>query len=332
MEAPLLEVRNLRKWFEIRKGLIPRPTAHVRAVEDVSFTLKSHEVLGIGGESGSGKTTLGRAVLRLVEPTSGEILFNGEDITKFDRRQLHAFRRHAQIIFQDPFASLNPRMSIEQILSEPLIVQKTGRSRKERREKAAELLEMVALDADYLSRKPHELSGGQRQRIVIARALAVNPQLVVADEPVSALDVSIQAQIIALLKDLRKRLGLSILFISHDLAVMEDLSDRIAIVYLGRVMEIGPAEVICGSPHHPYTRALLSAVPNPDPGAKRERIILKGDLPDPVNPPSGCVFRTRCPFALPACAEAVPAFRNKGPEHFSACIRDDIRCHDMADT
>jgi oligopeptide/dipeptide ABC transporter ATP-binding protein len=324
METPLLEVKNLRKWFDIRKGIIPKPVAHVRAVEDVSFSLRSHEVLGIAGESGSGKTTLGRAVLRLVEPSSGEILFNGQDIVKFDRRQLHAFRRRAQIIFQDPFASLNPRMTIEQILSEPLIVQKTGRTRRERKQRAGELLEMVALTPDYLTRKPHELSGGQRQRIVIARALAVNPQLVVADEPVSALDVSIQAQIITLLKDLKQRLGLSILFISHDLAVMEDISDRIAIVYLGRMMEIGPSDVICSSPHHPYARALLSAVPNPDPGAKRERIILEGDLPDPVNPPSGCVFRTRCPYALPACAEAIPPMRSKGRDHFSACIRDDI--------
>jgi oligopeptide/dipeptide ABC transporter ATP-binding protein len=324
METPLLEVKNLRKWFDIRKGIIPKPVAHVRAVEDVSFSLRSHEVLGIAGESGSGKTTLGRAVLRLVEPSSGEILFNGQNIVKFDRRQLHAFRRRAQIIFQDPFASLNPRMTIEQILSEPLIVQKTGRTRRERKQRAGELLEMVALTPDYLSRKPHELSGGQRQRIVIARALAVNPQLVVADEPLSALDVSIQAQIITLLKDLKQRLGLSILFISHDLAVMEDLSDRIAIVYLGRMMEIGPSDVICSSPHHPYARALLSAVPNPDPSAKRERIILKGDLPDPVNPPSGCVFRTRCPHALPACAEAIPPMRSKGRDHFSACIRDDI--------
>jgi oligopeptide/dipeptide ABC transporter ATP-binding protein len=324
METPLLEVKNLRKWFDIRKGIIPKPVAHVRAVEDVSFSLRSHEVLGIAGESGSGKTTLGRAVLRLVEPSSGEILFNGQDIVKFDRRQLHAFRRRAQIIFQDPFASLNPRMTIEQILSEPLIVQKTGRTRRERKQRAGELLEMVALTPDYLTRKPHELSGGQRQRIVIARALAVKPELVVADEPVSALDVSIQAQIITLLKDLKQRLGLSILFISHDLAVMEDISDRIAIVYLGRMMEIGPSDVICSSPHHPYARALLSAVPNPDPGAKRERIILEGDLPDPVNPPSGCVFRTRCPYALPACAEAIPPMRSKGRDHFSACIRDDI--------
>jgi oligopeptide/dipeptide ABC transporter ATP-binding protein len=324
METPLLEVKNLRKWFDIRKGIIPKPVAHVRAVEDVSFSLRSHEVLGIAGESGSGKTTLGRAVLRLVEPSSGEILFNGQDIVKFDRRQLHAFRRRAQIIFQGPFASLNPRMTIEQILSEPLIVQKTGRTRRERKQRAGELLEMVALTPDYLTRKPHELSGGQRQRIVIARALAVKPELVVADEPVSALDVSIQAQIITLLKDLKQRLGLSILFISHDLAVMEDISDRIAIVYLGRMMEIGPSDVICSSPHHPYARALLSAVPNPDPGAKRERIILEGDLPDPVNPPSGCVFRTRCPYALPACAEAIPPMRSKGRDHFSACIRDDI--------
>lgn len=324
MQPPLLEVRNLRKYFDIRKGIIPRAVGHVRAVDDISFFLRSHEVLGIGGESGSGKTSLGRAVLRLIEPTSGEILFNGEDIVKYDRRQLHAFRRHAQLIFQDPYAALNPRMNIERILAEPLIVQGTGRNRAERRTRAAELLEMVALPTDYLSRLPHELSGGQRQRIVIARALAVNPKFIVADEPVSALDVSIQAQIITLLKDLRKRLGLSILFISHDLAVMEDLSDRIAIIYLGRLMEIGPSEIICDRPHHPYTRALLSAVPNPDPVARRARIILKGDLPDPANPPSGCVFRTRCPYALPACAEAVPPMRDKGPDHLSACIRDDI--------
>ena len=322
--VPLLEVRGLQKWFEVRRGVIPRVVANVKAVDDVSFAVAPHQVLGIAGESGSGKTTIGRAILRLIEPTAGQVLFNGTDITGFDREELRLFRRKAQIVFQDPLASLNPKMTIEQVLSEPLRVQGLCKNRTERRDRVVELLEMVALSVDFMKRRPHELSGGQRQRVGIARALAVNPEFIVADEPVSSLDVSIQAQIINLLDSLKDRLGLSFLFISHDIAVMEYLSDRIAVVYLGKIMEIGPTNAICGNPKHPYTEALLSAVPNSDPAAKSKRIVLKGDIPSPLAPPSGCVFRTRCPYAIDDCANAVPEFREVGPDHLSACIRDDV--------
>ena len=323
MGVPLLDVRGLRKWYPTHSGGLKRRGTHVQAVEDVSFTLASHEVLGLAGETGSGKTTIGRSVLRLTEPTDGEILFNGENIRSYDTRRLRRFRRDAQIIFQDPFASLDPRMTIGQSIAEPLVVQRNVRGQAAQRERVKAMLEMVSLSPDYMDRMPSELSGGQRQRVVIARALVVEPQLVVADEPVSALDVSIQAQIVALLKDLKQRLGLSILFISHDLAVMEYLSDRIAVLYLGRLMEIGPSSIICSQPHHPYTRALLTAVPSLDSARRRSRIILKGDLPNPVDPPSGCVFRTRCPFAIAPCADSVP-MRQLATEHWSACIRSDI--------
>jgi len=324
MNSPLLDVKNLQKRFDIRRGLIPRTVGHVHAVEDVSFTLNSHEVLGIVGESGSGKTTIGRSVLRLTEPSSGEVVFNGRDVTRFSAKELREYRRNAQIIFQDPYAALNPTMTIEEILSEPLIVQRIITEKAKRRQRVAELLDMVGLSADYMSRKPSELSGGQRQRIVIARALAVEPQFVVADEPVSALDVSVQAQIIALLRDLKHRLGLSMIFITHNLAVVEYLADRIAVVYLGRIMEIGTAAEVCGSPKHPYTIALLSAVLDPSRGSRRQRVILQGDLPDPANPPSGCVFRTRCPYAVADCATRVPEMRPVSDSHSRACIRDDV--------
>jgi oligopeptide transport system ATP-binding protein len=262
--------------------------------------------------------------LRLIEPTSGVIRFNGTDITSLDAKRLRRFRRKAQIVFQDPFASLDPKMTIEAVVSEPLRIQGLCKGAGERRDRVVELLETVALSSEYLKRRPHELSGGQRQRVGIARALAVEPEFIVTDEPVSALDVSIQAQIINLLDDLKRRLGLSLLFISHDIAVMEYLSDRIAVLYLGRIMEIGPTAAICGNPKHPYTEALLSAVPNPDPASKSKRIVLKGDVPSPVAPPSGCVFRTRCPYAIAECAKAIPEFRNVGPDHLTACIRDDV--------
>lgn len=322
--APLLEVRNLRKWYDVRRSVIAGVRAHVKAVDDVSFSIRRHEVLGLAGESGSGKTTIGRAVLRLIEPTAGSIRFEGADVLKLRRRQLRQFRRKAQIVFQDPFSSLDPRMTIEEIVSEPFQVQGMGLNRAQRRERVINLLDTVSLSAHYLLSRPHELSGGQRQRVGIARALAVEPSFLVADEPVSALDVSIQAQVINLLDELRERLGLAMLFISHDIAVMEHLSDRIAVVYLGKVMEIGPTEEIVHRPKHPYTEALLSAVPDPDPTLKRKRIVLQGDVPSPVDPPSGCVFRTRCPYALPACATAVPPLREVGADHATACIREDI--------
>ena len=324
MNAPLLDVKNLQKRFDIRRGLIPRTVGHVHAVQDVSFTLSSHEVLGIVGESGSGKTTIGRSVLRLTEPSGGEVVFNGRDVTRFTGKEMRDYRRSAQIIFQDPYAALNPTMTIEEILSEPLIVQRIVAGKEQRRQRVAQLLDMVGLSAGYMSRKPSELSGGQRQRIVIARALAVEPQFVVADEPVSALDVSVQAQIIALLRDLKHRLGLSMIFITHNLAVVEYLADRIAVVYLGRIMEIGTAAEVCGSPRHPYTIALLSAVLDPARANRRQRIILQGELPDPANPPSGCVFRTRCPYAVADCASGVPEMRQVSASHSRACIRDDI--------
>ncbi|HZS84630.1 MAG TPA: oligopeptide/dipeptide ABC transporter ATP-binding protein [Stellaceae bacterium] len=321
---PLLEVRNLRKWFDVRLGGLSLSTGHVRAVEDVSFAVAAGEVLGLVGESGSGKTTVGRVILRLIEPTGGQILFKGKDIRPLGERALKAFRRQAQPIFQDPFASLNPRMHVEEILAEPLVVHRLARSRAERRERVAELLRMVGLAPEHMQRYPHEFSGGQRQRIGIARALAVKPELIVADEPVSALDVSIQAQVVNLLRELRKRLGLTLLFIAHDLAVVEYISDRIVVMYLGRVMEVGPARALCRAPKHPYTEALLSAVPVPDPDRKGKRIVLQGDIPSPINPPSGCVFRTRCQYAIADCAKTVPALREVEPGRFKACIRDDV--------
>ena len=321
MSVPLLEVRNLSTWFEVRRGIIPRPVAHVRAVDDVSFSIADGEVLGLAGESGSGKTTIGRSVLRLVEPSRGQVLFRGQDVTAMSRAALRRLRKDAQIVFQDPYGALDPTMTIGQALAEPLILQRSVPARA-RRERIVELLDLVSLGPEYITRLPSQLSGGQRQRVVIARALASQPSFVVADEPVSALDVSIQAQIIALLNTLRSRLNLSLLFISHDLAVMEYLSDRIAVVYLGRLMEIGPARAICNDPRHPYTQALISAVPRARPGEARGRIILKGDIPSPIAPPSGCVFRTRCPVAREACAELVPPPVEVGPGHWSACINN----------
>lgn len=321
-DVPVLDVRGLRKWYEIRGGVIPHVVGSVKAVDDVSFSIGPNEVLGLAGESGCGKTTIGRSILRLVEPTAGEVIFKGIDVIRLDPRELRAFRRKAQIIFQDPYSSLDPRMTIEQTLSEPLQVQGLFPNRRERRERIVSLLESVSLSGDFLSRQPRELSGGQRQRVGIARALAVDPEFIVADEPVASLDVSIQAQIVNLLEDLREKLGLALLFISHDIAIMEHLSDRIAIVYLGRIMEIGPKRSVYDTPKHPYTEALLSAVPDPDPGTRRQRIVLEGDIPSPANPPSGCVFRTRCRYAKPECAETIPALRPVGPDHYKACIRD----------
>jgi peptide/nickel transport system ATP-binding protein len=317
---PLLEVKNLKKYFPIRGGILSRVVANVKAVEDVSFTVKRGEVVGLVGESGSGKTTAGRAILRLIEPTSGEVNFEGTDVTKLTKGQMREYRKEMQIIFQDPFASLNPRMTVGDIIGEALVIHKLARG-KQKDEKVAALLEKVGLSPNHMRRYPHEFSGGQRQRIGIARALAVDPKFIVADEPVSALDVSIQAQVVNLLQDLKEELGLTLLFIAHDLAVVEYISDKVVVMYLGRIMEIAPARELYRNPIHPYTQALLSAVPIPDPTVKRERVILQGDIPSPINPPSGCVFRTRCPIAAKECAEVVPPLEEVSPGHFKACIR-----------
>jgi oligopeptide/dipeptide ABC transporter ATP-binding protein len=322
--SPLLHVCELRKWFEIRRGVFRQPVGYVRAVENVSFAIDRREVLGLAGESGSGKSTVGRSVLRLVQPTSGMIHFDGIDVMQLDRAGLRRFRRRAQIVFQDPYGSLDPRMTVAEAVSEPLIVQNLVTSERLARDRVAALLDLVAMGPEYMDRRPGELSGGQRQRVGIARALSVQPEFIVADEPVSALDVSIQAQIVNLLAELRARLGLAMLFISHDIAVMAHLCDRIAVMYLGRIMEIAPSRELVAAPRHPYTAALLSAVPNPDPELRRDRQLLEGDMPSPVDPPSGCVFRTRCPFAVDACARIVPPLREIAPGRFKACLRDDV--------
>ncbi len=317
--STLLEVNNLKKYFPIRGGIFSRVVANVKAVEDVSFAVKRGEVVGLVGESGSGKTTVGRSILRLIEPTSGEVKFDGVDITKVNKATMREYRKRMQIIFQDPFASLNPRMSVGDIIGEAMTIHNLARGR-EREQRVAALLERVGLSPNHMRRYPHEFSGGQRQRIGIARALAVDPEFIVADEPVSALDVSIQAQVVNLLLDLKEELGLTLLFIAHDLGVVEYISDRVVVMYLGRIMEIAPSKELYANPIHPYTEALLSAVPIPDPTVKRERIILQGDIPSPINPPSGCVFRTRCPLATKECAEVVPPLEEVSPGHFKACI------------
>lgn len=320
MTQPYLSVKNLTKHFRpaaFSKGPV------VKALQDISFEIPRGQVVGLVGESGSGKTTIGRSVLRLVEPTSGEVMLDGVDVTKLSASQMRQQRRKMQYIFQDPFASLSPRMTIGQILTEGLDIQGIG-TRPERRARAEQALVAVELPADAFDRYAHEFSGGQRQRIGIARALTLEPEFIVADEPVSSLDVSIQAQVINLLRDLQVRLGLTMLFISHDLAVVEYICDTVIVLYLGRIMEIAPAAELYANPTHPYTRALLSAIPSPDPGTRTQRQILTGDIPSPANPPSGCVFRTRCPFAIEACAGEVPAMREVGPGHLRACIRDDI--------
>ena len=324
MSEALMSVRDLRTWFPIRGGVLSRVQAHVKAVDGVSFDVNQGEVLGLVGESGSGKTTVGRTILRLYDPTDGQMLFHGTDLAKLSRSQLRPFRRQMQIIFQDPFASLNPRMTVAEIVGEPIMIHGLAKGAKERSERVAELMEVVGLSPDQMRRYPHEFSGGQRQRIGIARALAVEPEFIVADEPVSALDVSIQAQVVNLLNDLKHRLGLTLLFIAHDLAVVEYISDRVAVMYLGKIMEIAPGRELYQNPKHPYTEALLSAIPVPDPEVKHERIILQGDIPSPINPPSGCVFRTRCQYAIDECAVTVPQLEEVSPGHFKACIRNDV--------
>jgi peptide/nickel transport system ATP-binding protein len=313
--TPLIEVRNLKRYF----GSSDKP---VRAVDDVSFAIRAGETLGLVGESGSGKSTIGRTVLRLIERTGGQVLYRGDDLGALSAERMRRLRSKLQIIFQDPYASLNPKMRISAILDEALSTH--GLAQGRRKERIDELLELVGLRPEHASRFPHEFSGGQRQRIGIARALAVEPEFIVADEPLSALDVSIQAQVINLLAELRERLSLTMLFISHDLDVVEYLCDRVVVLYLGRVMEVSTTAELFARPLHPYTQALLAASPKPDPLDKTEIIPLKGDIPSPMNPPSGCVFRTRCPHAIEACAQAVPPLADKGAGRLSACIRDDL--------
>ena len=314
----LLSVQNLTKYFPITGGLFSRTVGHVKAVDGVSFDVKRGETLGLVGESGCGKTTTGRAVLRLIEPTSGNVYFEGKDIVKASKSELRNLRREMQIVFQDPFGSLNPRMSVGEIIEEPLAIHKIGNN-QERQKRVRELLEVVGLAAYHIRRYPHEFSGGQRQRIGIARALALNPKLVVADEPVSALDVSIQSQILNLMEDLQREFGLTYLFIAHGLNVIRHISDRVGVMYLGVMMEIAESEEIYKHPLHPYTEALFSAIPIPNPAARRERIILQGDVPSPVNPPSGCRFHTRCPIAQEQCKVERPPLKESPPGHWVAC-------------
>lgn len=320
----LLEVKNLKMHFPVTSGIIfQRAVAHIKAVDDITFDVRQGETLGLVGESGCGKTTTGRCILQLYRPTSGQITFEGQELTKLTTRQMRVMRRQMQVVFQDPFSSLNPRMTAGNIIGEPLVVHGLVKNKGEYKDRVGELLQNVGLNPYMADRFPHEFSGGQRQRIGVARALSVDPKFIVCDEPVSALDVSIQAQVINLLEDLQEQYNLTYLFIAHDLSVVRHISDRVAVMYLGRIVEIADRNDIYLNPLHPYTKALLSAVPIPDPitDAQRERILLSGEVPSPLNPPSGCVFHPRCPIAIDDCSRVVPDLKEVEPGHWAACIR-----------
>jgi len=319
MSQPLLRVENLVKHFPVKGGLFARTVDKVHAVDGVSFEVEAGETLGLVGESGCGKSTTGRCILRLIEPTSGEVWFDGKNVTALAAEPLRAMCREMQIIFQDPYASLNPRMTVGAIIGEALVIHRLAKTQREFEQRVAQLLETVGLHPQHMRRYPHEFSGGQRQRIGIARALAVSPRLIVCDEPVSALDVSIQAQVINLLEDLQDTFRLTYVFIAHDLSVVEHISTRIAVMYLGRIVEIAPARQLYTSPRHPYTEALLSAVPIPDPAVKRKRVVLQGDVPNPIHPPAGCHFHPRCPHVMERCRVETPLLREIEPGRKAAC-------------
>lgn len=313
---PLIEVKNLQKYFDVGEGML-------KAVDGISFNIYPGETFGLVGESGCGKSTAGRTIMRLYEPTGGEVIYNGKNIYKLSARDMHEVRKNFQMIFQDPYACLNPRLTVEDIVAEPLDIHKVYKTKKERRDRVIELLEIVGLGQEHSMRFPHEFSGGQRQRIGIARALALNPQFIICDEPISALDVSIQAQVVNLLKDLQKKLGLTYLFIAHDLSMVRYISDRVGVMYLGHMMEIADSEALYNKPMHPYTKALLSAIPIPNPEIQRDRnrIILEGDVPSPINPPQGCRFVERCSYAIDKCRQVTPELEEIEENHFVACHR-----------
>ncbi|HEX2966700.1 MAG TPA: oligopeptide/dipeptide ABC transporter ATP-binding protein [Syntrophorhabdaceae bacterium] len=319
----LIDVKDLRMYFPVTRGLMKKTVANVKAVDDVSFSIRKGETLGLVGESGCGKTTVARCILRLYTPTTGQIIFEGQDIAHWPKNKIRPLRRKMQLIFQDPYSSLDPRQTAGGIVGEPLTVHDLGKKDGAYEDRVAELFRMVGLDPGMADRVPHEFSGGQRQRIGIARALASNPSFIVCDEPISALDVSIQAQVINLLQELQEKLGLTYLFVAHDLSVVRHISDRVAVMYLGHIVEVTDWKALYENPLHPYTKALLSAVPIPDPEVeeKRERVILQGDVPSPLNPPSGCTFHPRCPMAAPECSKDIPVLREVGKDHQVACIR-----------
>ncbi|MBD1370889.1 dipeptide ABC transporter ATP-binding protein [Hazenella sp. IB182357] len=323
MSQALLTVKNLSKHFPIKGGVFRRTVGQVKAVDNISFSVNKGETFGLVGESGCGKSTTGRTLIRLLEPTAGEVLFEGKDIARLARKEMQAVRRDLQMVFQDPYASLNPQMTVGELIEEPMKVHGLY-NKQERQKRVKKMMDLVGLNAQYITRYPHEFSGGQRQRIGIARALSLEPKLIIADEPVSALDVSIQSQVVNLMDDLQKELDLTYIFIAHDLSVIKHISDRVGVMYLGRMAEIAPKQKIYDQPLHPYTKALLSAVPVPDPKVKKERIILSGDVPSPSNPPSGCAFHPRCPKAFARCKTERPQLLDIGEEHFVACHLYDV--------